>query len=144
MMRLRHEDGSILPLVAFYTFLAMVLVLLVAAASSLYLERKRLFTLADGASLAGAEAFDPDTVVSHEHGPRPGLTDADVTSAVQSYLAQARSDSLESLSVDRAVTIDGHSATVELSAYWRPPVFTLFVPNGLRIDVVSTARSVFG
>ena len=38
--------------------------------------------------------------------------------------------------------MDGRSATVELSCYWAPPVLTLFVPKGFRIDVTSIARSV--
>jgi len=45
--------------------------------------------------------------------------------------------------VDRADTVDGRSATVELSAYWTPPVLSLLVPKGFRIDVTSVARSVF-
>ena len=35
------------------------------------------------------------------------------------------------------------SATVQLSAHWSPPVVSLLVPDGIRIDVTSTARSVF-
>ena len=56
--RAADDTGSTLPLVIFYGFLALALVLIVAAASSLYLERKRLFTLADDAALVGAESFD--------------------------------------------------------------------------------------
>ena len=55
--RIRDEDGSTLPLIIFYAALSLALILLVVAATSLYLERKRLFTLADGASLVGAESF---------------------------------------------------------------------------------------
>jgi hypothetical protein len=51
--------------------------------------------------------------------------------------------SLESLAVDRAETVDGKSATVTLSAYWRPPVLSILVPKGFRIEVTSVARSVF-
>ncbi|MDQ1606126.1 MAG: hypothetical protein QOJ18_493, partial [Microbacteriaceae bacterium] len=40
-------------------------------------------------------------------------------------------------------SIDGRSATVELSAYWRPPILSLLVPDGIRIDVTGVARSVF-
>jgi hypothetical protein len=41
------------------------------------------------------------------------------------------------------VSVDGRSATVELSARWSPPVVSLLVPDGIRIDVTSTARSIF-
>ncbi|HAM26154.1 MAG TPA: hypothetical protein DCP11_05440 [Microbacteriaceae bacterium] len=138
----RDEDGSILPLTIFYGFLSLVLILLIVAATSLYLERKRLFTIADGAALAGAEAFELDGVSLASGGPRPRLVSAEVAAAVRGYLAVTPHD-VESLAVERAETTDGRSATVELSAHWRPPVVTLFVPAGFRIDVTAVARSVF-
>lgn len=140
--RLREEDGSTLPLMIFYGFLSLVLVMLVVGATSLYLERKRLFTLADGAALVGAEAFDLDAASLAGAGPRPVLETADVA-AVGDYLSSAPTGGLESLSVERAETLDGRSATVALSAYWRPPIVSPLVPEGFRIDVTAVARSVF-
>ena len=140
---LREDDGSTLPLIAFYAFLSLALVLLVVAASSLYLERKRLFTLADGAALVGAEAFDLDRVQLTPDGPRPILESADVATAVTGYLATAPTSGFESLALDRADTVDGRSATVTLSAYWRPPIVSLLVPEGFPIEVTAVARSVF-
>jgi hypothetical protein len=106
-------------------------------------ERKRLFTLADGAALAGAEAFSLDGVRVTPGGPRPELASKDVAAAVGDYLTRARTGSFEALSVDDAESVDERSATVSLSCYWRPPVLTLFVPDGIRIDVTAVARSVF-
>ena len=60
--------------------------LIVASATSLYLERKRLFTLADGAALVGAESFELDAVAMTPDGPRATLTDAGVRDAVRDYL----------------------------------------------------------
>jgi hypothetical protein len=137
------EEGSTLPLIIFYGFLSLVLILLVVSASSLYLERKRLFTVADGAALVGAEAFDLDTIALTPDGPRPVLTPQRVAVAVRAYLADAPKNEFESLSLDDATTVDGRSATVSLSAYWRPPVLSLLVPDGIRIDVTAVARSVF-
>lgn len=137
------ERGSMLPLTIFYGFLSLVLILLVVAATSLYLERKRLFTLADGAALVAAEAFDLDDVTLTPDGPRATLDSADVAAAAADYLATAPTSDLESLSLERAETVDGRSATVQLSAYWRPPMLTLLVPEGIRIDVTAVARSVF-
>ena len=57
-----EEDGSTLLLTILYGVLGLALVLVVVSASSLYLERKRLFTVADGAALAGAEAWRLDSV----------------------------------------------------------------------------------
>ncbi len=140
----RDETGSTLPLVIFYGFLALALVLIVAAASSLYLERKRLFTLADGAALVGAESFDLDAVSLTGRGPRPTPLPAEVQAAVASYLASTPSNRFEGLVVERATTVDGASATVTVSAVWHPPVVTIFVPEGMRIDATAVARSVFG
>lgn len=139
----RADDGSTLLLTIFYAALSLTLILVVVAATSLYLERKRLFTLADGASLVGAEAFPVDSARRTAAGIQPNLTSAEVAKAVRSYLAHNPSDSFTSLHVDRAVSVDGRSATVELSCHWAPPVFTLFVPKGIRIEVTSIARSVF-
>ena len=141
--RLDSEEGSTLPLTIFYGLLSLLLILLVVAATSLYLERKRLFTLADGAALVGAEAFDLGTVSLTAAGPRPVLTTADVASAVGGYLANAPVDRFESLRLERAESTDGRSATVALSSHWRPPLLSLLVPEGIRIDVTAVARSVF-
>ena len=139
---LADETGSTLLLTIFYGFLALVLVLLVVAATSLYLERKRLFTLADGAALAGAEAFELHNVTMTPEGPRPVLRSPDVTDAVREYLTVAPHE-FQNLAVERAETVDGRSATVQLSADWRPPMVSLLVPDGIRIDVTAVARSVF-
>jgi uncharacterized membrane protein len=141
--RLRDEDGSTLLLTIFYGFLALVLILLVVAATSLYLERKRLLSLADGAALVGAEAFALDAVALTPQGPRPALHSADVADAVDEYLRAVPANNLEEVTVLRAESADGESATVELSAEWRPPLVSLLVPDGIRIEATSMARSVF-
>ena len=141
--RMRNDEGSILPLTIFYGFLSLVLILLVVAATSLYIERKRLFTVADGAALVGADAFTIDAVTSTPTGYRPTLKTSDVAAAVTEYLEDNPHTDFESLHIDRAETVDGRSATVALSAYWRPPVVSLLVPDGFRIDVTALARSVF-
>jgi hypothetical protein len=142
-LRLRADDGSVLPLIVFYSALSLTLILLVVAATSLYLERKRLFTVADSASLIGAESFNIDDVHDTPEGYRPVLTSKDVASAVNDYLHDNPVHEFTDLEVDRAVSVDGRSATVELSAYWSPPVVSLLVPKGFRIQVTSIARSVF-
>jgi hypothetical protein len=139
----RGEEGSTLLLTIFYAALSLVLILLVVAATSLYLERKRLFTLADGAALVGAEAFDLDAVRPTARGLRPALATKDVEAAVDEYLRDNPVEEFRALTVERAGSLDGRSATVELSAYWVPPVLSLLVPTGLRIEVTSVARSVF-
>lgn len=147
-MRRPHDPsddrGSILPLTCFYGALALLVTLIVVAATSLYLERKRLFTLADGAALVGAESFELDAVAMMPDGPRATLTDAGVRHAVDDYLASNPIGRFEALHLDEALTLDGRSAQVTVSAVWRPPVVTLFVPEGYRIDATAVSRTVFG
>lgn len=141
---LRDDSGSILPLICFYGALALLVTLIVVSATSLYLERKRLFTLADGAALVGAESFDLDEVAMTPDGPTVLLTNAGVRDAVDNYLGSNPIGEFEGLSLDGALTRDGLSAEVTVSAIWRPPVVTLLVPAGLRIDATAVSRTVFG
>lgn len=140
---LGRDDGSTMPLTIFFAALSLVLILLVAAITSLYLERKRLFTLADGAALVGAEAFGLEDVTVSGAEVRPALDSADVEAAVADYLANTPTG-FDDLTLERADSADGLSATVELSAWWSPPVLSAFVPAGVRIEVTAVARSVFG
>jgi uncharacterized membrane protein len=140
---LRREEGSMLPLTMVYGALALVLVLAAVAATSLYLERKRLFTLADGAALAGAEAFALEAVVVEPDGLRPALTPEAVDIAVREYLASASHEPFEDLTVTEVTSADGQSATVSLSAHWRPPMLVLVLPSGIPLEVTAVARSVF-
>lgn len=142
-MRLRREDGSTLPLAIAYGMLALLLILVAVAATSVYLERKRLLTLADGAALAGAEAFPLDTVAVASGDLRPVLTDDAVDRAVQDYLDTAPHATFDGLSVTEATSVDGQSATVSLSAFWRPPIVTWVLPTGIPLSVTGVARSVF-
>lgn len=141
---LADETGSILPFAIFYGVLCLVVVLLAVSATSLYLERERLFAVADGAALAGAESYDLDSVHLVGGSPRPMLEPAEVRAAVVDYLGSAVTDGLDGLHVERATTEDGRSASVRISAVWHPPVVSALVPAGYRIEVTSSARSVFG
>ncbi|WP_374946304.1 pilus assembly protein TadG-related protein [Agreia sp.] len=144
IVRCRSDEGSTLLLTIFYAALALLVVLVVIASSSLYLERTRLFTLADGAALAGAESFSLDEVELVDSAVVPLLDSQSVAAAVDGYLADTPSaTSFDDLTVIEATTTDARSATVTLSASWRPAVLSLIVPDGFPIDVTSVARSVF-
>jgi uncharacterized membrane protein len=139
---LRREEGSMLPLTMVYGALALLLILVAMAATSLYLERKRLFTLADGAALAGAEAFALEAVVVEPDALRPALTPEAVEFAVREYLASAPQERFEDLTVTDVDSGDGQSATVSLSSRWRPPMLVLVLPSGIPLEVTAVARSV--
>ena len=142
--RLNSDEGSTLLLTIFYAALALLVVLVVLAASSLYLERTRLFTLADGAALEAAESFSLDDVELVDSAVLPRLDPSAVDTAVERYLDDTPSSAeFADLTVVEATTVDGRSATVTLSATWRPAMFSLVVPNGFPIKATSVARSVF-
>ena len=137
------EQGSILPLVAGFLALALATILVVTAATSLYLERKRLFTLADAAALAAAESFPLGSVeVAADGRVRAHLTDAEIEQAIREYLA-AVTAAPDGLVLEDAGAQDGATASVTLSAVWRPPIAGPLLPEGIRIEVTSTARTAF-
>jgi hypothetical protein len=142
--RLKRDDGSILPLVFGFFAIALALVLVVSAATSLYLERSRLYTLADGAALAGADSFALDTAVLGADGAvRPQLDDARVKQAASDYLNVATQTRRTPVALVDAGSPDGRSARVRLAESWRPPLFSAFVPHGVHIEVEGNARPVF-
>jgi hypothetical protein len=138
-----NDSGSTLLLTIFYGFLATVLIFTCVAATSLYLERKRLFTLADGAALAAAEAFDLDDVTAEGEQLRARLESGRVERAAREYLAAAGQNGFDELTLVSAASVDGRSASVSLRSTWRPPVLALMLPAGVPIEVTAVARSVF-
>ncbi|WP_136707988.1 pilus assembly protein TadG-related protein [Agromyces sp. H66] len=138
----RADDGSTLLLTIFYCALGLAIVLVVASATTLYLERKRLLTLADGAALAGAEAWRLDAVRIDGDRLTIELDDGDVRAAAAEYLGDAASG-LDDVELVRAASDDGRSATVTLRSVWRAPIDTALVPVAVPIEVTVTARSVF-
>ncbi len=137
------EDGSILPLTVAFGLLALMVIVVAVAATSVYLERKRLLTFADGAALAGAEAFPLDDVAVDGGELRPLLTAQAVEVAVRDYVASSAGATFEGLAVTQAATLDGQSATVSLEAMWRPPILAAVLPSGVPLEVTAVARSVF-
>ena len=131
----RDDTGSTLILVIFYAALCLAVILLGTAATSLYLERKRLFSLADGAALAAAQNFT--TVTGSADMPRFELTDTAVADAAARYLAAVRSS--DDVVLLRADTPDGVAARIELRTEWQPPLVSAFVSTGVPIEVTSTA-----
>lgn len=136
------ETGSTLLLTIFYGLLALALVLVVVSATSLYLERKRLFTLADAAALAAAESWRLDDVRIEGDRLAVDLDDGGVRAAASDYLADA-SHSLHGLELVSASAVDGRSATITLRATWHAPIHSEFTPLTVPIEVTADARSVF-
>ena len=136
------DQGSTLLLTIFFSFLGLSLVLVVAAATSLYLDRKRLFTVADGAALAAAEAWSLDSIRIDDDELAIDLDDADVQRVAADYLAVAAHE-LDHVELVSASSVDGRSATITLRAEWHAPIHTELLPVAVPIEVTATARSVF-
>lgn len=129
-------------LTIFFCALGLALVLVVASATSLYLDRKRLFTLADGAALAGAEMWNLDEVRVDDGALSVELDDAAVRRAASDYLGDAVHE-FDEVELVAATSTDGRTATVTLRAVWHAPISTDLVPVAVPIEVTATARSVF-
>lgn len=139
----RQEEGAAVPLIVGLFAIALAFVVIAAGATSLHLDRLRLLTVADGAALAGAESFRIADVSVIGNDVVPALSSGAVQEAVDAYVADAAAPDLEGLTVVRAVSADGRSATVELRATWRPPLVSPLLPDGLPITVTSTAAARF-
>ncbi len=134
MRRTADDEGSILPLVIGYALLALMAILVCTAATSLYLEQKRLDGLADAAALAGADGF----VLTVEAGvPRAELSDRKVREQAEELVAAVAPDVV----VTFASSPDGRSARVTIAGFWHSPLVTPFVPDGVPLQATGTSRT---
>lgn len=141
---LRTDEGSTILLTIGFAAVTLAVVLVGIAATSLYVEHKRLLGLADRLAATAAESFSIDDVVMLPEGSfRPVLDDAAVASSARATLAAEGPGALTGVEILEAVTPDGRGAEVSLASEWRLPMLTLFVPAGVRIEATASARSVF-
>jgi uncharacterized membrane protein len=138
----RNAEGSTLLLVIFTVLLAVAVLLGTVAASSLYLERKRLFLLADGAALAASQNFALQNVAVDvaQRQLTFRLTTTDVLQGSRAYLTAADARGVRIVS---ATTPDGVTAEVSVAATWHPPVIGVFMPGGVRLEATARARGTF-
>lgn len=128
------DEGSVLILTLGYGVLAIAVILVCTAATSLYLAQKQLDAVADAAALAAADGFAL-SIVGGE--PVATLTDTGVRSEAAAMIGQIGDDAR----LVTASTPDGVSARVTVAGEWHPPVVTLFVPNGVRLEATATSRT---
>lgn len=123
-----------LPLALGLAALALVLVLVCASATSLYLAQKRLDAAADAAALAGSDGFTlrvvGDTAIAE-------LSDAGVREQAAEVVAAHGGE----VALVGAATPDGISARVTVAGTWHPPVFSLFMPDGVPLTATATSRT---
>lgn len=130
------DEGTVLLLTLGYVLLALVLVLVCADATSLHLAQKRADAVADAAALAGADGF----VLSTDAGGATALLTDDGVHAQAADIVAA----FPAVRLVAAGTPDGVSARVTVATTWHPPVLTLFVPEGVRLEATATSRNALG
>ena len=137
------EDGQIVVLIIGFVLLGLLLATVVMAASSVYLEHKKLLSLADGASVAAADSFTLGELGSAAGTPTAVLDGGRVRSAAVDYLQRNGAfNRFSGLAVAPGTgSPDGATAVVTLSVAVHPPVVNFLVPDGIRVEASSTARS---
>jgi len=146
----RGEEGQVMLLSLCFALICLLLVTVVASATSVHLERKRLAALADSLAIAAADELDLEAYYGGE-APEPGedgkifLTDESVAGAVAEHLAAwPERGRPQGLAVTRAETPDGRTAEVELVAFARPVLVTwVLAPwsDGIALSARASARA---
>lgn len=149
--RAGREAGQIMLLSIVFSALALLLVTAVVSATSVHLERTRLLILADDLALDAADAIDLDAFYGgRADAPRTGavvpLTDVGVRQAVETYLVAHPEVAvgLEGIRVGEAVTPDGRTARVTLTAVARPVLISWVTApwsGGIPLRATSSARA---
>lgn len=148
-----EEDGQTLILGIGLVAVVLALILVVASATSVYLDLKRLTSMADQAAAAAAQSVDEaayyasGSTGSSESDGAVGsalvLSDAGVRTAAADHLAgEELSGGLSGVTLTRASASDGTTAVVTLSAHSQPPFLPWgIVPSdGFTITVTGSAR----
>ncbi|BCW55163.1 MULTISPECIES: pilus assembly protein TadG-related protein [unclassified Arthrobacter] len=144
-MKRRESDqsGQVMVMILGYITLALLVATVVVGISAVYLEHKRLLSLADGASLAAADSYTLGEVTSQGGSPSAVLNPARVRNVAADFVSRSpASQRFSGLAVAATTgTPDGSTAVVVLTADVHPPVVNFLVPDGIRIEATSTARS---
>jgi hypothetical protein len=137
------EDGQMTVLIIGFVMLALLVSTVVMAASSLYIGHKKLLSLADGASMAAAGSYTLGQVETAGGVPTAVLSGDRIRNVAGDYLIRNGAfGRFDGLAVSAATgSPDGSTAVVVLTAVVHPPVVNFLVPDGIRIEAASTARS---
>lgn len=143
-----RDDGQVMVLSLGFGVVAILLVLVVTAATAVHLDRKRLLAVADLAALSAADQVSTRYFGGPADRGTAGipLTDATVRAAAEEYVRShpdpaARWDRVRVLD---ATTTDGRTAVVRLGAVTRPPLVTWVLEpwtGGIELVVEATARA---
>ncbi|THJ66295.1 hypothetical protein E8P82_09010 [Arthrobacter echini] len=135
-------------LVIGYLLISLLVVTVVLAVTSVYIDHRKLLSVADGAALAAADDYSIDVGGGSAAGggttaPLPVLEGAGVERSTAGYLASTGAAArFDQLSIDPATGApDGRTARVVLSAVVHPPIVNFLVPDGIPILARADARA---
>jgi uncharacterized membrane protein len=134
---MRSERGSVLLFGIGLIVVCLLALAVVADVSAVFLQRRALTALADGAALAGAQAIDVDAYYAQGATVGTALSPANVHAAVRSYLDRSgATQAFPGFGIDR---IDSGSQVVDV-AVQAPARLTFFPEVAGPIRVVGRAR----
>jgi hypothetical protein len=137
------EDGQITVLIIGYILLSLLVIAVITAVSAVYIEHKKLLSVADGAALSAADTFSVASIDAGGGEPAPALESGSVSRAADAYLE--RSGALarfHNLGLDPATGApDSRTARVVLTAVVHPPIVNFLVPAGIPIVATTDARA---
>lgn len=131
----RDDSGSVLLLGIGFVVVCLLAIAVVADVSVAFLQRRSLMSLADGASLAGAQAIDLDHYYANGASQGTRLTPALVNSAARRHIASASGG--RDVTIE-AISTDGVNVRVRLSSPVRLPFLAAGRTELVRVE--SSAR----
>jgi hypothetical protein len=137
------EEGQMTVMIVGFVLLSLLLATVVMAVSAVYIEHKKLLSLADGAASAAADSYTLGAVEAGLGSPTAVLTAERVRNETQSYLNRNGAfERFDGLAVASGTgTPDSSTAEVVLSAVVQPPIVNFLLPEGVLIEASSSARS---
>lgn len=137
------EEGQITVLIIGYILLSLLVIAVVTAVSAVYIEHKKLLSVADGAALSAADTFSVASINADGAEPAPALDSESVSRAAAAYLERSGAlPRFNGLALDSATGApDSRTARVVLTAVVHPPIVNFLVPAGIPIAATADARA---
>jgi uncharacterized membrane protein (Fun14 family) len=141
------ESGRILLLTIGLVVLALMIVAMVASATTVHLDKKHLYNLADELATSAANTISKDLDVADTR--HLVVSNAQVARAVAAQFAAHPDPALlpDEVRVVAATSPDGHTVRVELAAASHPALVSWFTRNlgtGFPLAATSTSRIFAG
>lgn len=136
----RNDRGSMLPLLLVYVLVALVVMYIATLSASAYLTRKQLYSIADAAAVAAANAYDLAHAQIDENGrPHVQLDEQTAVQTAQHFVAQLNNADVRVVNV----AVAGDQVRVTMSCRWDLPLAEGVLPHAFDIEVTAAARVQF-